>query len=98
MPPAISLFPITIELITYGAVVGLMFHTLKKSILSSLFSAMIAGRIASILLVSIILGRVGMAHQFYSLFVLAIPGLIIQIALIPPLVVKISHFLQDQES
>ena len=98
MPPAVSLFPITVELVTYGVVAGFMFHSLKKSVLLSLFAALIAGRIVSLALVSFILGRTGAGNQFHSLFVLATPGLAIQIVLIPVLVAKITRFLETKDS
>jgi hypothetical protein len=97
MPPPASLFPMTVEVMTYGIVAGFMLHTLHKSAIVSLIISLVAGRLVSLTLVSLILGRVEFTHQLYNLFIIALPGIAIQLALIPSLLNVISGFQGRKE-
>ena len=81
------------ELAAYGAVAGLMHKWLprkKISVYVSLFTAMLAGRIvwgaAMFLLVGMQGGNFGFAAFLAGAFTNAIPGILLQILLIPVLV------------
>ena len=92
-----ALFPqaicMSLELAAYGAIAGLLYKLFPKKlgyIYLSLISAMLAGRLiwgaAMLTLLSVKGSAFGLSAFFTSAFVNAIPGIIIQIALIPPIV------------
>jgi len=92
MPVFTNAIGMAFELATYGAVTGIMYRHLAKSklrIYLSLFTAMFAGRIIWGL-VSIIIYGLGDAAFSWQIFIgsaliNAIPGIIVQIILIPVL-------------
>lgn len=96
MPP---MFPIAIamsfELATYGAVIGFLYHkSIKKSIASiyrSMIGAMISGRIIWGLVMIFLLGIRGNVFTWQMFiagaFLNAIPGIILQLVLIPSIMV-----------
>lgn len=99
MPP---LFPTAVcmafELATYGAVCGIMHNlTPQKSlyIYCSLLTAMISGRIVWGIAMLICLGIAGSLFTFNAFiagaFINAIPGIIVQIVLIPVLVMILDN-------
>lgn len=82
------------ELATYGLMSGLLYKILPKkkvSIYISLIGAMIAGRIVWGIVKSSLLGagEFGMAAFITGGFLEAIPGIIIQIVLIPIIVMTL---------
>lgn len=93
MPPMAYLPSMIFELAAYGLVAGLLsqyIHT-KKVILDlylSLIGAMIVGRIVFGILNSFIfnVGSYSLKIWLVSAFVTSLPGIIIQIALIPPII------------
>lgn len=93
MPPAHSLFPMTIELMTYATVISLLSNKLRAPLIVSLAVAMIAGRFVSLVIVSAILESTPIAVQMKNIFIIAIPGIAIQLALVPPMAAKIRKFL-----
>ena len=96
MPKGIGM---AFELATYGFVVGLLYKKLPKTkanIYVSLIGAMIAGRIVWGVVRVILLG-VAKAEFSWTMFIsgallTAIPGIIIQIVLIPILVMALSKY------
>jgi len=95
MPP---IFPVGIamafELLTYGLVVGIMMNLLKKknikNIFISLIIAMIAGRIVWSITMFIVLGGAFTLKMALTASVInAIPGIICQLIIIPPIVYKL---------
>ena len=99
MPP---LFPTAVcmafELAAYGAVAGLMHKVLPKKklyIYVSLLIAMLAGRFVWGTAMFICLGVTGSAFTFAAFiagaFTNAIPGILVQIVLIPVLVMALEH-------
>ncbi len=104
MPP---LFPTAVcmafELATYGAIAGLMHKMLpkKKGFLSvcllyvSLLAAMIAGRLvwgaAMFICLGINGGSFGFSAFFAGAVINAIPGIIVQIVLVPVIVMVLEH-------
>ncbi len=99
MPP---LFPTALcmafELATYGLVAGLMHKFLPRKklfIYVSLLAAMLAGRMVWGVAMFICLGATGGAFTFTAFiagaFTNAIPGILVQIMLIPVLVMALEH-------
>ena len=100
MPP---MFPVAIcmafELATYGAVSGLLYSLLPKkkitSIYISLLTAMIAGRLvwglARFLCTGLDVSQFGLAAFWTGAVTTAIPGIIVQIILIPLLVMTLDR-------
>ena len=100
MPP---LYPqavwMAVELATYGLVIGLMYEFLKKknliSIYISLLTAMICGRITWGLTKWLLLGMAGKSFTlnafFVGGFIDAIPGIILQLILVPAIVTLVER-------
>ena len=93
MPPMPAALSMAFELATYGAVAGLLYRLLPKksvNVYVSLVGAMIAGRVVWGAVQYVILGLRG-TNFTVSAFLAgavttAIPGIILQLVLIPPLV------------
>ncbi len=89
-------FCMAFELMTYGAAAGALFHILPKkrsSVYHSLLAAMLAGRVVWGILMLFCLGIRGESFGF-SAFMAgavtnAVPGIIIQIVVIPILVIEL---------
>lgn len=97
MPP---IYPnavwMALELATYGGVIGLLYKKSKKTVGSvyiSLIVAMLSGRIVWGVAKTVLLGLGGKAFTFEAFFVGgfldAIPGIVIQLLLIPALMMLI---------
>ncbi len=93
MPVIFPMMPImTAELFTYGLVSGLVFHKtpLHKSRLGvyvSMLAAMLAGRISyGILFEILMLVKGHKALSVFAAFVTGLPGIAIQLLLVPPIV------------
>ena len=92
MPPV---YPVgvlmAVELAAYGAAAGLLRK--KVNVYIALIAAMLAGRIVYGIASPIVLGLDGRDFEFVGFltgsFVTALPGIIIQIALIPPIVIAL---------
>ena len=100
MPPA-AVFPGMIcELIVYGLVAGLMSMLLKNrnigTIYIELIVAMLAGRVVSGILNALIFraGAYSMQAWITASFVTALPGIAIQLVLIPVLVSRLKKFVE----
>lgn len=81
------------ELAAYGLVTGLLYRAMKKNVYLSLIAAMIVGRVVSGIAKAIFFGVArmpfGMAAFISGAFTTAIPGIILQLVLIPVLVVAL---------
>ena len=94
MPPIWIAIPMAFEMATYGAIAGLLYRRLPKTgwrIYASLISAMVAGRLVWGLVKFLLAGLQGTEFSL-ALFLsgavtTAIPGIILQLILIPILVV-----------
>lgn len=99
MPPMPGALAMAFELATYGAVAALLYRLVINNAggrLAALIGALLAGRVvaalANWLLLAVILGRTFSLVKFaYTVFVVAAPGIIIQLLLIPPLVAFIER-------
>lgn len=96
MPPLPTAIGMAFELATYGAVTGILYNMLKSSklrIYISLFAAMLAGRLVWGAASMVIYGVSGTAFtlQMFMAGALlnAIPGIILQIVLIPILMLAL---------
>jgi len=93
-PVAIAM---SVELMTYGLVTGLIYGILKKknvvSIYISMIVAMVAGRVLWGIAEVILLGMAGNTFTFQMFiagaFLNAIPGIILQLILVPVVVARI---------
>lgn len=91
MPQIPMLYLMLIELIFYGLTSGLLYKKLKLNIFLSLLLTLIAGRISKSVLIFIALNVLNFkfppALSTIPLLITGIPGIIIQIILIPTLVI-----------
>ena len=102
MPPILTALAMAFELAAYGAGTGIMHAVLPKKkpyIYVSLLTAMIVGRIVWGAASFVIFGINGTAFTFSAFlagaFLNALPGIIIQIVLIPLLVMALEKILKD---
>ena len=100
MPP---MFPVAIcmsaELATYGAVAGFLYGKMprtKGSVYAALLTAMVAGRlvwgVARLLCAGLDVTKFGLAAFWSGAIATAIPGIIVQILLIPILVLALEKY------
>ena len=90
MPPLVTAIAMSFELAAYGLFSGLLYQLLPKkrsNIYVSLILAMLGGRIVLGIANTVIFGLSGTAYGFTtfltSAFVTALPGIVIQLVLIP---------------
>ena len=96
MPPLMTAIGMAFELATYGAITGFLYKKLPKSkitIYASLLMAMVAGRVVWGVVSIVIYGVAGNPFS-WQMFVggallNAIPGIILQVVLIPILVMSL---------
>ena len=97
-----SIFPIgatmVCELAVYGLICGLLYRSLKKNVYLSLIIAMLVGRAMSGVANMIFFGIAGKAYSLSifltGAFVTAIPGIIIQIIIIPIIIIALKKIGQ----
>ncbi len=96
MPPMAYLPPMLVELAVYGLVAGVMMHLIKTKHLYadlyiSLATAMVAGRIVAGVAKALLFapGKVTLAAWAGGYFVTALPGILLQLLLIPSVVVAL---------
>jgi hypothetical protein len=94
MPPIYpTAITMTFELAAYGFLSGLLYK--KLNVYTSLIGAMIGGRIVSGVANALLLGMAGRAYGFVAFvsesFITALPGIIVQIVLIPPLIIVLQR-------
>ncbi|ABW18762.1 membrane protein [Alkaliphilus oremlandii OhILAs] len=94
MPPSFPMLPIMIgELTTYGFICGMMHFKLHQSIFTSLVSALICGRITYAVIFTILFNLAKGPFKALSVsaaFITGLPGIAIQLILIP-IVVRLIH-------
>lgn len=93
MPPMpFVAIPMAFELAAYGFITGILYKHLPKSklrIFTSLIVAMIGGRFVN-LAASFLFGTPAILSSLYSLFVGTLPGIIIQLILVPAIVAALN--------
>ena len=88
MPPTPVLWIMMVELTVYGLLSGLLYRKVKVNLMLSLIISMIGGRISAALTLLILANGFGITMPpikayIYGMTLTAIPGIIIQIVLIP---------------
>ena len=96
MPPLMNAIPMAFELLTYGLVSGLLYGlAFLGTLYASLLIAMVAGRVVWGVVKLIMTGIAGDAGAFtFAAFIsgaitTALPGIIVQLVLIPAIVVAL---------
>lgn len=105
MPPIFPTAPaMMLELCAYGALTGFFYQKLRWNVYPSLICAMIGGRIISGIANAVFMNMASKAYGFAAFisgsFVQALPGILIQIILIPVLILalekaKIIHMVKE---
>lgn len=97
MPMAVFMF---FELSTYGLVAGYLYYTKKYNIYVSLVGSMIAGRAVSLSTMMIVIRLFGIKLSpifgTIAIFSTGIPGMVIQLILVPILVLAIRRFMNGE--
>ena len=104
MPPMFPVaFSMAFELATYGAVSGLLYQKLphnKASVYLSLLAAMIVGRLVwglvRFLCAGLDLSAFGLSAFWAGAVTTAIPGILVQILLIPVLVIALQKYVPSK--
>lgn len=90
MPPIIAASCMAFEMATYGFVGGLLYKEKKQNIYVSLIASMLVGRvvwgIASFIIQGAVGNTFGMSMFIAGAFLNAIPGIVLQILIVPVLV------------
>jgi thiamine transporter ThiT len=95
MPPATTAIPMAFELAAYGALTGVLYRALPKtvpSLYASLLCAMLGGRIVWGIVRWVMMASgvdFGLQAFLAGAFVNALPGIIVQIVLIPILILAL---------
>lgn len=98
MPPIPYIYVIILELASYGLFISLLYNKVKIGLYPSLIGGMLAGRIMSIignyLILHMLMGTpFNIATVAAGLFIQGIPGIVIQIILIPLIVYTLERNL-----
>lgn len=96
MPPSALLLPMTIELATYAVVLNLFYRSLKSPLILSLAVSMLCGRAVSIIFMGAFLHNAPVSTLLYNMFVVGIPGMLIQLAFVPLISLKAKDFLKNE--
>lgn len=92
MPPVPMLYFMLFELVTYAVVAGILYKKLKLNLYVALIGAMICGRLIYGLSLVVVVNLLGMTFPFTNVVAFfgsmstGIPGIIIQIVVVPPLI------------
>lgn len=94
MPPLFPVAPaMMLELCAYGALTGLFYRRLRWNVYPALLAAMLGGRIVSGLANAVFLGMAqkpyGFAAFLAASFGTALPGIVIQIVLLPIIILSL---------
>lgn len=93
MPPAVKLPGMLFELLVYGLVAGLLYRKFRLNIMVALGGAMLAGRAVSGITNALIFLGGGEPYSFGAFltasFAKALPGILIQLVLLPVLVLAL---------
>ncbi len=102
MPPVPRLWFMVAELGIYGWVAGMLYFKYKKNIYISLFAAMVSGRVVYGLLIAIVIPLFGItlpgSFSVTAAVAKGLPGIIIQILLLPAIVIVLERNIFKNES
>ena len=94
MPPLPVAFAMAFELCAYGLVSGLLYRSFRQNVYVSLVGALLAGRVVSGVANAILMGVMGKPYGLQafltSAFVTGLPGIVIQLAVVPLVVVALT--------
>lgn len=93
MPPAASLLPMTLELVIYAIAINIFSKKYRLPLIAALAIAMLCGRAVSILIIPFILQTSTLPQVANNLFIVGIPGVLLQLLLVPPISSKVVKFL-----
>lgn len=94
MPPMIAAIRMAFEMATYGFMGGLLYKEKKQNIYVSLIVSMLLGRVVWGFVSFIILGQeFGLSLFISGAFLSAIPGIILQLIIVPLLVKALSKVI-----
>lgn len=101
MPPVMPVMPMMmVELMTYGAISGYLYHQHRVSLLLSLIGAMFSGRLMALgaVYVMALLVQIKLTPIAYitGAFVTGLPGMAIQLAVVPLLVNRLLVILNNK--
>ena len=94
MPPIFPVAPaMMFELCAYGLLSGLFYHSLRRNVYLSLIGAMLGGRVVSGIANAVFMGMADKPYGFSAFlsgaFVTALPGILLQLIVIPLLVLAL---------
>lgn len=98
MPPAFPVLPFMVfELLTYAVVANLLYRKFKWNVYVALSCSMVAGRVVSAIVVWVLVSFFTVKLPSPIIFLLGsvvdgIPGIIIQIVLIPPVILLLNKY------
>ncbi len=103
MPPVPNVFTMMAELFAYALFVSIFYKKFKWGIYQSLILSMLIGRVVSILanwliIVAIMHKSLILKEVLYALFVTGLPGIAIQLVLIPILVKFIIEKIEKEKA
>jgi hypothetical protein len=98
MPPLYPIMPMMAgELLTYGLVGGLLYNKVKMPLYPSLLLSMLSGRIVyGLFFAALIAPNLGAVKAVTGSFVEGIPGIIIQLVLIPVVVYTANKYFRNE--
>ncbi|MDI6600804.1 MAG: ECF transporter S component [Thermoanaerobacteraceae bacterium] len=102
MPPLIPTLPIMVfELSTYSLLVSVIYKKLKQNVFTSLLVSMLAGRVVAGLIVWFLITFFSMNMPsplvfIYTSIINGLPGIIIQLILIPTIVILVERRLKHE--
>lgn len=101
MPPYPIIVFMFFEMIVYGLVTGYLYYIIKTNIFISLLIAKLLGMITSLITINIALQitNISLPPLFGSIgmFTVSIPGIVIQLILIPIIVIRLKGVYQTNE-
>lgn len=90
------------ELATYGLLAGFLGYTRKMNVYVTMIIAMFSGRVVSLLLMQFVIRILGMnlpaVFGTIGIYATGIPGMILQLVIIPPLVFILRRILNNEQS
>lgn len=92
LPMGATLPILVIETATYGLIAGLLHRKRHRNLWLSLIAAMLAGRVVLFIGAAMVLPKPLLAYMG-AVLLASIPGVLIQLGLIPPLARKLSRWL-----
>lgn len=101
MPPILIATYMIFELSVYGLLSGYLYKHRKWNVYLSYLVAKVSGMVVALLVTIILLDILGLGNPMmfgtFGMFVPGIPGIIIQLAIVPPIVILLERELKHHE-